>query len=154
MRTNDQPMVTHEQWSTYLYTSEASDNDILKLGMRQGNLTYQEWHFAPRGIFQLLDAFVEDVPPRRFALVLELWGRDLAEWLRADATRFTAKHIRHCAERCAQGLAHLHGLELLHADIKPRNVLAKLDGATGLLDPSGGHPGDQCCLSNTYLLVA
>ena len=85
-------------------------------------------------IVQLLDAFVEDVPPRRFALVLELWGRDLAEWLRADATRFTAKQIRHCADRCVQGLAHLHGLELLHADIKPRNVLAKLDGVTGLLD--------------------
>lgn len=85
-------------------------------------------------IVQLLDTFLEDVPPRRYALVLELWGRDLSDWLRADAALFTPPVLRHCTWGCVQGLAFLHGVGLAHADFKPRNVLGKLNATSGLLD--------------------
>ena len=65
--------------------------------------------------------------PAEFYLVFERLGPDLRS-LMASAphvgkTQFCATQLRVCCMELAQGLGHIHGLSILHADLKPANVL-------------------------------
>ena len=56
-------------------------------------------------------------------LVLELYHRSLSNII-ADR-QLHAKEIRHVTRSVATGIGHLHGLHILHNDLKPENVLVR-----------------------------
>ena len=77
-------------------------------------------------IVQLLDVIAL---PFATGFVLERWGCDLGGILMAQASApLTTPQIRGIIADVAKGLGYLHGVGLVHADLKPANVLAKLDG--------------------------
>ena len=85
-------------------------------------------------IVQLLDA--ASVPGRgccQHKLVFERWGRDLAATFRQKQSSgeldrgFGPVQLRRIVSDVASGLAHLNHIGLIHADLKPQNVLAKHD---------------------------
>jgi len=74
-------------------------------------------------IVQLLDCFSYKGVP---ALVLELWGTDLGK-MRAHSGGFSAAQLRCIAFAGVSALHFIHGFGLLHADVKPENILAKAE---------------------------
>ena len=76
---------------------------------------------------QLLDAFMQFLPgpghKTEPVLVYELWGRSLADELRARKAPLPAAALRSAFGGVLNGVKHLHGLRLLHTDIKPANIL-------------------------------
>ena len=86
---------------------------------------------------RILDAFLHFLPGpgRKFApvLVYELWGRSLADELRAREAPLPAAALRSALSGVLNGVKHLHGLRLLHTDIKPANILVvEVVGAAAL----------------------
>ena len=76
---------------------------------------------------RLVDAFLHYLPgsgrKTEPVLVYELWGRSLADELRARKAPLPAAALRSAFGGVLNGVKHLHGLRLLHTDIKPANIL-------------------------------
>ena len=73
---------------------------------------------------------------QRMVLVFELWGSDLESKYARHPELFSPDRLRTIAAHVAMGLGHLHGLCLVHTDIKPDNVLAVFDSDCVLSSPS------------------
>ena len=87
---------------------------------------------ACASVVRLLDVFVRSSEPR-FHLVLELWDTNLFRFC-ADSTA-TPLQIRSAMRGPMEGLRFLHdSLQLVHADIKPQNILVRVRPTSGLED--------------------
>jgi serine/threonine protein kinase, bacterial len=84
-----------------------------------------------------------------YALVLELvHGADLRQRLRSDGTLPPAVAAEVVAQ-VADALAYLHGLGIVHGDVKPGNILVPADGAPVRLADFGAArrlPAGPCAL--------
>ena len=74
-------------------------------------------------IVQLLDLRV--TPFKCTALVFEYVGPDLQARLRGERSKFAQEQIRRIARQTGGGLSHLHNAGVVHADLKPSNILTK-----------------------------
>ena len=77
-------------------------------------------------IAQLLDVVSTK---KGVGLVLEPWGTDLDTLMKKPSV-FNGGEVRSIIWDTCKGLQHLHGLGLVHADLKPANVLAQLINGT------------------------
>ena len=67
----------------------------------------------------------------RFVLILEPWGKHLGDFLAFPGNR-RADFLRKILGDVVAGVGYLHSpLRLLHADLKPNNVLVRAASATG-----------------------
>ena len=74
-------------------------------------------------VVRLRDAFGKTVgSARQYFLVYDFAGRDLNFYLRRSA-KLQADQIRRIMVGTGAGLEHIHGRGMLHADIKPANIL-------------------------------
>jgi serine/threonine protein kinase len=82
----------------------------------------------------IVRAYNVDNEGDRFYIVMEyIEGQDLRDMVRAGGPldfEQAADYIRQAAE----GLAHAHGRNMIHCDIKPSNLLANTQGTVKLLD--------------------
>lgn len=70
-------------------------------------------------------------------------GRTLSDLL-AEAGRLSVATALHVARQAAAGLQAMHEAGLLHADLRPGNILVGVDGHVTLLDLEHSHPvGDE-----------
>ena len=84
-------------------------------------------------IVQLLDAW--HAGPNGYPhLVFELWGCDLNDPRWHLAGGLGPKSLRAIVRSVASGLSFLHGVGLIHADVKPANVLAKQASSPDILE--------------------
>ena len=79
----------------------------------------------------LLDVFMRG-SPGQIHLVLEHTGRDLDQCLLAAGKDLAPGAARHITQHVASALQCLHGQGLLHADVKPANILVAELGAGGV----------------------
>lgn len=77
----------------------------------------------------LLDIFVRD---GRFHLVMEFGGSDLSKMLQAADDVLAPSFVRDIIAQVASALVYLHGLGLVHADVKPANIFVATALAKGL----------------------
>ena len=79
---------------------------------------------------QLLDVFME-VATGQLHLVLEYAGTDLQKLLRSSGEGLPPAAVRDVTQHVASALQFLHGLGLLHTDVKPPNIFVKMSGSGG-----------------------
>lgn len=72
-------------------------------------------------IVQLVDIFMSSVPVASLNLVCGYGGRDLCAVLGDGPV--SPPRVREVVGHVLSGLSHLHGLGLLHGDLKPANIL-------------------------------
>ena len=72
----------------------------------------------------------------RMVLVFEIWGRDLEQSFRKVPERFSPERVRLIAKQTLIALDVLHNMGLIHADLKPENVLAVFDSDCASPSPS------------------
>jgi serine/threonine protein kinase len=92
-------------------------------------------------IIQLLDIKAASLPKKLIAFVLEDWGVDLRESMRRAPK--TPEQVRDILCQVIDGTAHLRKIGLIHADLKPSNILV-VEGVAGL----------QCKISDLGSCVA
>ena len=81
-------------------------------------------------IVTLLDVYEGSGNDKRYHFVFEMWGLDLAVVLRGGwPPRWGAGGARTLSADMVSGVSHLHALDLVHADLKPANILVRDDGA-------------------------
>ena len=81
-------------------------------------------------IVSLLDVYEVSGNDKRYHFVFAMWGVDLAVVLRGGwAPRWGAGGARTLSADMVSGVSHLHALDLVHADLKPANILVRDDGA-------------------------
>ena len=73
---------------------------------------------------QLLDVFMGHTP-NQWHLVLEYAGQNLSTFQRAQGDGLEPGASRSVVQHVALALQFLHGIGLLHADVKPRNILVQ-----------------------------
>ena len=72
----------------------------------------------------------------RIVLVFEFWGRDLEDSYQRFPELFSPDRVRPIAKHILLALDYLHNMGLIHADLKPGNVLALFDTDCALPSPS------------------
>lgn len=83
------------------------------------NIQYND---GRHGLIELLDAFMYD--NKYVCMVFPLYGLSLYDFLYYN--RFLPlfpHHIKHIAQQLITTIAYLHDLQVVHADIKPENIL-------------------------------
>ena len=70
-------------------------------------------------VIKLLDVVMLTTP----CLIFELWGMSVSEFMKKQDGSMQVSDLRTMVTHVACGLQRLHGLGLIHTDIKPQNVL-------------------------------
>ena len=82
-------------------------------------------------VIQLFDVAADPADKKSFIFLFEEWGQDLDMWLRASEKPFGSRAVRGLLSDVVSGLRHLHeALGVLHADLKPANVLVQARAAS------------------------
>ncbi|MDZ7615350.1 MAG: serine/threonine-protein kinase, partial [Patescibacteria group bacterium] len=91
----------------------------------------------------IVQAYSVDCEGDRYYIVMEyVDGRDLQRVVEEDGSlpwQTAAEYVRQAAD----GLAHAHGRNLVHCDIKPSNLLVNSQGQVKILDMGMARLGDR-----------
>ena len=80
---------------------------------------------------------------RHGVIVFELLTETVKHLLRANKKGLTLSKVKHITNQVAKGLSFLHGYGLIHADIKPENLLINKSGVVKICDIGSGCRADK-----------
>lgn len=73
---------------------------------------------------------IKEFSDNKIGLVLELLGRSLNEYANSKENGRSLREVRVITKQLVKACSFIHGLGVIHSDIKPENVLLSLDGTS------------------------
>jgi eukaryotic-like serine/threonine-protein kinase len=123
----------------------ASDPAFVARFRREAKVAAGLWHPNLVGIYDYAE-----VDERPYLVMEFVPGEDLG----ARLARGSQVDCGRLAEELLDAVAHIHGVGILHRDIKPQNIVITPEGGTKLIDFGIALPADATSLTQTGLVLA